>query len=418
MAEKFAQKLEIQRAAPASLDYNDLAAIVSEPVFDSDSASKGSDAYTDGGVMARKEYERLRLNELRSLDGALQAAREKIAEPVWGCYNSYLEIRRLDSRTPDYESVAKRALAASPALIKKKEDRTQTDQQALNSLAATAIWEVGGAIFNSYKISTERRNYAARYNSSRQTARSAIAGLVAGRYAVSLEMEEALPGSSPVDISVNPSLANTYLNDLIELRNNSGKSLGECTLLVNLTGISATDASTQYDSHFHYLSYWPAGEARFLWYPSHALTGVATNESVDVIRKVDVSVYTDQCAATASLNLAGEPYDDIVKGWAEKHLPNDSFTGRWYTNAENLIDPAGFEITYKGDMSSFTVAKVVVEASDGSGSFRMADYDSEWRSSKKKWICNRGFNPINPGKIKVTISFPGTSYEQVMVWTR
>jgi hypothetical protein len=409
-------------AAQDRSDYNALASIVSEPVFDSSSVARGREAYTDGGVMSRKEYERQRLNSLYKLDDKLQAARERIAEPLWQCYSTYQEIRRLDSRTPDYEGLAMRTLQASPALVKKynKENLSADDKKAVGDLAAKAIWEIGGAIVNSYQLSSERDKYRQHYRSSRVTNRGVMTDLVARRYSTSRPTASAPGGGEVIGIWVNPSFANTYIADVITLRNNSGKDLTGCTLLVQLSGLNARTNASEGDSHFHFIRSWPAGETRYLWYPSRSLPGIARDESVDVMQKIEVRLYTDQITSTASLNLAGGLYDRLLKEWAERHLAPARFSGRWYTNAENFVDPAGFEAQYNGDLSWFAFRMVVIEASDVLRSVRIRTRasDTGWSLREKKWIYHKDFNPVNPGTIKVIISFPGSSYEHVVVWNR
>jgi hypothetical protein len=399
-------------------DYNDMAAIVSEPIFDSDSSEKEEAAYADGGVMSRQEYIRQRLNDLRGLDARTQAAREKIAAPLWDCYRTYQEIRRLDSNTPDYEAIAKSALGATPALVKRynKEDLSTDDKVAVGKLAVTAVWEIGGAIVNSYKVSAERDKFARHYQNSRSTTYQAMAGLVKARYANSSDTTDAL--ETVVIESVDLSFANTYICDGIELKNDTGKDLTACTLLVKLSGENATTGRAENDAHFHFVGFWPKGEKRYLWYPSKSFSGIAVDQSVDVVRDVVVSVYCDQLATTAKYHFDAKEYDDYVKEWAEKHLSDSAFSGRWYTDEENFVDPAGFEVTYEGDLSVFNYKQIVVEAIEGDRSMRIRGNGNEWSGAEKKWICHKLFNPIHPGTIRVTISFAGTSYERVIEWQR
>lgn len=395
--------------------YNDLAAIVSEPIFDESSVKKARDAYTDGVVMSLKEYQRQRLNGLGHLDASIQDAREKISETLWKCNNSYQEIRRLDSNTPDYEGLAKETIAALPALLKNQKDRNTNDTQAITTLSTKAFWEVGSAIANLHNLSVERDKYRKYYGSSRSTTDEAMIGLLQRRYTTS----EYRSSDKAITIPfVNPSLANTYINDIIAIRNDSGKDLTACTVRVKLDGINATSGDSETDKHFHYVSYWPAGEYRYVWYPSRALRGIATNQSVDVIHKVEVIFVCDQFFTIANFDFRDKRYDDYLEKWANEHLKPAYFTGRWYTNKETYFDPAGFEVAYKGDIAQFTVQRVTVEAIQGNRSVSIYDASSQWSFSKKKWICHRDFNTINPSKINVIITFPGSSYKHVIYWER
>lgn len=409
------------RAAAQELsDYDSLARIVSEPVFDGRTVDKALDAYSDGRIMSRKEFHRQLLGSLGKLNYAHQVAREKIAEPLWNCYSTYLEIRRLDSRTPDYEGAAKATLEAAPALLKKRKDWNDDDKNAIGGLVAKGLFEIGGAIVNSYRLSSERDKYRGHYQTSRSTNCRVMSGLAARRYAASTFTAKASGGGEILDISINPSFANTYCDDCIVLRNNSGKDLTACTLVVKLSGLYAKTNAAEGDSHFHFIDKWPAGATRYLWYPSRGFSGIATNQSVDVMQKIEVLVSSDQLTSTSSLDLASGLYDKLLKEWADKHLAPSSFSGRWYTDKDNWFDPAGFEVKYNGDMRSFKFKMVIVEASAGLRSVRIhtRDDDTVWSQGEKKWICHKDFNSINPSKVKVIIWFPGSSYEHVVTWNR
>ena len=284
-------------------------------------------------------------------------------------------------------------------------------------LATKAVWEIGGAIVNAYNLSTERENYASNYKTSRLKNEEAMSELAARR-AASPGKDKPEANKAVVVAWVNPSLANTYINDCIELRNDSRKDLTTCSLFVKLTGTNAGNGTTENDNHFHFVSYWPAGESRYLWYPSKSKRGVATDESVDVITDVDVVVISDQIETKASFKFAGKKYDDYIESWANENLKPADFGGRWYNDADNLFDPAGFNVTYNGKMSTFNVKQILVRATNGNRSETIRHTKYYWNSGETKWICHKNFNTVYPKKVEVIITFPGSSYEHVMVWNR
>lgn len=397
--------------AQSKSGYNSLAAIISEPVFNAKSINQASKSYKDAAIMARKEFQRQRLAKLKRLSGSTESARNKISTDVGRCYSSLREIRRLDSTTPDYEGLVMKSLNATPSLLKNEENRTGSDNQAIDELAGKILWEVGAALVNSYNLSVERDNYKARYRASRFTTNDEMTRLVASRYTGTSRK------SNKVSIAtIYPSIAGTYINDTIAVRNDSGENLEACTFLIRLNGINAASGGSEADRHFHFVSYWPKGTTRYFFYPSRTFSGIGGNASVDVIRKVDVYFYSDQFYTTSSYSFTSQKYDAHVKKWAAENLPGKHFTGRWRSAADNLIDPAGFEVTYKGKLSSFTVDKVTIEAVNGTQSIRIYNGEKKWKSSQMKWICHDNFNKISPKKVNVIISFPGSSYQHTFTW--
>lgn len=395
-------------------NYNDVAAIVSEPIFDATSVENGLRAYTDSGIILRKEYQRQRLNEMRPLDDITQSACKKIRKTLQKCRQSYQEIRRIDNKTPDYEGIVRKALASTPALLKDQQERSINDTQMIDDLTWKVMWEIGKEIFKSYTLSVERNNYSKHYNTSRYIINDSMSSLVKRRYAGS---KKCLADNTISISHVTPSFANTYIKDVIGFLNVSGQDLVACTLLIKLRGIHASSKHSGGDLHFHYVNYWPAGEYRYVWYPSRALRGIGTNQSIDVIRNVEVNFFSDQLCTNATCNIDSNLYDAWVKEWADENLKPGCFTGRWYTKDENFIDPAGFEVKYEGDINRFAVQRVTVEAIQGNRSVRIYDDEAEWSSSQKKWICHQDFNSIDPSKLNVIITFPGSSYEHILHWT-
>lgn len=400
-------------SAQSKSDYDSLAAIVSEPVFTRDGVQKAIDSYRDSGVMTRKELQRQRLSGLKQLDSSIDPTRRKIAAIYTSCYNSLREIRRLDSNTPDYEGLVMKSLKATPALLKSQDSRNAYDNRSLDDLAGKVIWEVGKAIVNSYNLSVEQDNYKKHYRDSRFTANDLLGKLVSKRYA---GVPKKTSGTVSI-ASINYSLANTYVNDCIGIRNDSGKNLTGCSLFLMMKGSNADTKATEYDRHFHYVNYWPPGTTYYFWYPSKSFSGIGGNASVDVLQQLDVYFYSNEEWRTVNHKISQESYDKALKDWALKNLPGKDFTGRWRKASDNIVDPAGFEVTYRGELHSFTVEKVTIEAVNGTQSKRVFNGDNKWNRNQMKWICHDNFNSIAPAKVNVHISFPGSTYQRTISWT-
>ena len=414
-----AMALEKQATDPASVQYNDLAGVMSEPVFDATNSSKATTIYGDSGLMAFVENQRQRLRLLAQVEGMMETSRLKISEPINDCYQSYQEIRRLDSRTPDIEALVGATIDATPAMFTKKENRTSADDQALANLAFEAIWEIGEMAVNSYQANNARNGYSTNYGKARRMAWKEFTDRAPSRYSASPVIRNASSGQDALEVYINHSLANTYINDVIQIRNNTGRNLTKCTLLIELEGISADSAEQSlYEYHFHYVDNWPVGESRIVWYPSRSFSGMATNQSVDVIKKVGIVLYSDQLTVLWNSDLSGSSYDNVVKEWADKYLSGDKFTGKWRRKADNWFDPAGHEMVYSGDFTSFNFKELVIEAREGDKVVRIWDSKSPWVKGNKRYICHENFNDIDPEKITLFISFTGSTYEHEIHWER
>src|SRR5579863_5849032 len=96
-------------------DYVTVASAVASPLVNrKDDLDK---AYTDAQTMLRIEMARQRLQSA-STERDLSATHKNILSHLDACHSSMEEIRRLDSNVPDLEKIAKKALTASPALVR------------------------------------------------------------------------------------------------------------------------------------------------------------------------------------------------------------------------------------------------------------------------------------------------------------
>jgi len=152
-------------------DYGEIAGAVASPLV-----SKFDDiekAYTDGQVMLRVELARQCLQSATSVVPELSGPRKQILSDLDSCHWSMEEIRRLDAKVPDFEEIARKALNASPALVRadpKTGELRKDDRQAVDELAGTVILESLKSIADAWNASQERDNYRNHYRHARTEA--------------------------------------------------------------------------------------------------------------------------------------------------------------------------------------------------------------------------------------------------------
>ena len=106
--------------AKAQDEFPRIAARIASPLFNSvDEANVG---YSDGKAMLRNELAFQSIGTWTSANSALEKVRDSLYSSLWVCHDSLSKIRRLDSSTPDFEILAKRALKALPALDDSRRD--------------------------------------------------------------------------------------------------------------------------------------------------------------------------------------------------------------------------------------------------------------------------------------------------------
>jgi hypothetical protein len=156
-------------AAPLRADdYATIASAVASPLPENRDELKK--AYSDGQIMLRVELARQCLQTATSVASDLAPSRRNILQHLDSCRSSMQEIRRLDNNMPDIEAIAKKALKASPALVRTDAETgklTPQDSQAVDELAATLIRESIKAIADAWKGSKERDNYRELYRLAR-----------------------------------------------------------------------------------------------------------------------------------------------------------------------------------------------------------------------------------------------------------
>jgi hypothetical protein len=150
-------------------DYAAMAQAVASPLVEA--LDEAENAYADAAVMLRIAAARQQLMSSSADSPELADARRSILIPLDACHRSMLEIHRLNGKMPDFDAIARRALAATPALVRKDPETgglTPEDDDAVDKLARTLIVEGTKLIVDAWNESTERDNYVANYRRARE----------------------------------------------------------------------------------------------------------------------------------------------------------------------------------------------------------------------------------------------------------
>jgi hypothetical protein len=399
----------------ADKGYATLAEALASPVaFDADEAVK---CHSDKVVLLRMELARQQLTALSPWPSDMTSHRLKFLERLGDAHTSLEKQREYDKTIPDYEGLAKKGLNSGPGLIKmatkKEADLTEEDKQALGELAGKAALELGKAAWNSFKASRQRDAYQTSYAALRKESTEAFNKAAFTQY----KGVDKATGKS-LDVQLSGSWHNTFINDLLSLRNDTGKDLTNCTILVSINGYNAKTNEKEGDSHMHYLAKWPADKTIYASYPSRANTGIATNESADSIESVTVTFFSDQCWDQIKYTYAGKDYDKDVQSCIETRV-KPKFHGKWFAYDKHTFYDNGFQFWYEGDLSSFPVWFVTVTVTQGAKekSLRFDIRENKMVAGNKRYLSSAAFNEFaNPDKVVLKFEFPRSSYTYEATW--
>lgn len=149
-------------------DYASLARAVASPLLGRREDVEKS--YADGQLILRVELARQRLQSLSSVAADLSGPRKNILLHLDSCHSAMEEIRRLNGKLPDFEEIAKKALEASPALVRndpKTGSLTSQDQRAVDEFAGTILLESLKAIADAWNTSQQRDSHRDHYRLAR-----------------------------------------------------------------------------------------------------------------------------------------------------------------------------------------------------------------------------------------------------------
>lgn len=392
-------------------DYTVLASALSSPLFTS--VKSADHGYADAVVLLRMEIARQKLREMVSPPPGLGAIRDSALRTLDACHRSMERLRELDKYMPDIERLARDALKSTPALYREVAGKplTASDTNAIADLAVGIIVETGRALFNAYEMNAERRAYRSAYDETRRGARLLLAQACAAQY-------RGVPTATfdVLKVDLDGSWNNTFDCDWLSLRNDSGKDLTKCTILVELDGWNAKSGARETDSHVHYINRWPADMWLFGRYMARNDRGIADNESVDTIETVTFSVYSEQYRNHITYAYVGKEFDTDVERFVKQDL-KPKFTGGFRSYDSHLIFDNGFHLAYEGTLTSIPLSYVTVKIIEGTATKAIRwSIDGE-RMSAGSWgktFSDERFNGWNPDKAEITLEFPHSDYHHVL----
>lgn len=377
-------------------------------------------AYSDAMVMFRVEMARQQLMSLTSLPSDLAAVRNGLLGELDACHHSMENLRRLENHLPDFAGLVGETIDAAPGLYRSanKQTLTEVDKSAIGDLIQKAGEELVDSAINAYKSSNERTNYRQHYRSLRNQSRDGIADLCG----ITRYKEVAWFSGKSISIDVDGSWNNTFTRDWLYVRNDTGRAMTNCTLFVTLEGINADTGAVERDRHFHFMTDWPAGSWIYAPYSSRSASGIASNESVDVIKSVHVDVFSDQVRDSVKYAYSGPDFDKDVERYANDFLVS-RIVGSWHNYDPNhTFFNNGFELRYDGTLSRFPASHVTVAVFEGTEqkALRWNVSGSRIKAGAfgKLWLSDQKFNGWEPSTVEVTIEFPNSDYKHVLVWDR
>ena len=222
-------------------------------------------------------------------------------------------------------------------------------------------------------------------------------------------------------VDLDGSWDGVFSHDRLTLTNTSGRDLTDCTLVVDLTGEHGPDHKAASDRHLHFIRRWPAGESRVILYAAADNPNFNSNESVDLIKRMNIDVFANEIRNTMQYDYEGLEYDLDVDGY----LKTDG------------LKPA-LSASYAGD-NIFGDACVYVSLDDGAADFRSPEWievnlqEGERLETKRftmphrVWtkgilghvtLTNEAFNGMKPDVIYLELKFRGTNSTYRQDWVQ
>ncbi len=223
-----------------------------------------------------------------------------------------------------------------------------------------------------------------------------------------------MPIAMPVfSVDVDGAFDGFYSSDFVHVQNVSGRDLTNVVLFVDLKGRHGASAAEASDRHMHYVRNWPNSETRVLRYLSTAVSGIAANESVDQIEKVQFRLYSDQITDSQDYHYSAEAFTEDVK----RYLDDLQFTARWYSYSDDhLLYDSGVTIkTANG--SSFPATSMTLTVTSGTTT-KSVKYDIENDIfDGDQYFSHSKFNGMSVDRIDVSFDLPYTDHSVDVYWT-
>lgn len=394
--------------------YRKFAVVLSSPIHENQNDL--TRCYDDNALILRLEIARQTLNMSHTIHPSLNQLKLNASRHLEECKRSLDRQRSLGSQVPDFEGIVSKTINAAPGLNKvvqrDTESLSELESQALAELATKAVFEIATAIGNAYEISQEKTNYRENFRALRKEIKNQFTQITREQYA-----NVPYASSDALSVDLQGSLDSYYTEDWLEMRNISGKTLTDCTLIVTTTGWHNGSSDLYSETHVHYVNSWSPGTYMTASYPSQVHTGIASNISIDVIQTVRIDLFSDELRDNIEYTYHGDNYDNDLKAKMEKIAP--SFYGSWYRYDTNYFLNDGWNCHFTG-AATIPASHVRIRASNGSQEVAIVWNLKSNRfapgSSNSRFFQDERFQAIRPNNVEMDFYFPHSDYVYSINW--
>ena len=212
-------------------------------------------------------------------------------------------------------------------------------------------------------------------------------------------------GPDPISIDLDESFAASAAFDLIALRNVSGVTLNDCTVLVELRG-----ADGRVSQNVHFVESWDAGSERFSRYGVGIETpnGPVGRQTVNGVNEVRVSLWCNELRRERTVYTYPGPERDrdvatMLEGRAKlttEYVPNPFWgVGRC------------FDLGFVG-VPQIPAHTITMYFTMPDGPKKMTWQRGEWNQGEsRRFDTGEGFLPVDPLDVEIAFSFEGIGYQ-------
>ena len=150
------------------------------------------------------------------------------------------------------------------------------------------------------------------------------------------------PDSGGLGIGHLPSWQGAYQNDMLILRNDTGRDLSNAAVFVTFYGTNGSSLT-----HLHHASAWAANQKLYFQYPYYD-ADYASGQTVNHPTRVQVSVCWPEGAVQFSKLWSGDDYDALVRQYLRDLHYRGTYLGEYVEDGTNTVYYPGVKFSTSG----------------------------------------------------------------------